>query len=734
MTLNSYVALVGAQLTAFRRSKMAVFWSLAFPIGFLFLFGGIMARGNPRAATFMLPGLLTTMLTSGSLFGIAIPMVLSRETGVLRRFRVAPLRAATMVLAHGTTGFIQNAFTFCMLLVVARLAFRTEIAGSLVALAIVFLFSAFAMVPIGLLIGSAARDMRSAPPIVNLLFFPLMFLSGSAFPYALLPETIKRVARFLPTTYIVEVLQGVIVRGEGLREIAGPLAILTLLGLTGVTLASMLFRWEGTEPLPRRSVVIILGAFAGVLLLAGFGAPAFRMSELPGRRAIEPGAAKGVVRVLRGATVLDGLGGRIENARVVVRDHKVESVAPDSATDPIPAGAIVEDLGGRYIIPGLFDSHVHIGGSAGVGGGIVEQSEARVVRDLNAYLASGVTSVVSLTDDPESLSRLRALVASGEQRAPRVFFAGASITAPGGHPAELFSFVPGLADQLTRQVRTPDEARAAVKDMARYEADLIKLVLEPGFAGQPMKRLDLASFKAAVDEAKERGLKTTVHVGTDEDVRAAIENGVDGIEHAARGLSASTIALMAARKITFTPTLTVYDFAWKRAHALGDDTDGAARFAIPEILAGLRDPKGFFAGMAADQAMTSRLGGMFDQGLAAVEAASTAGVPILAGSDAGNPATFHGTSLIHELELLARARVPLSEVLKAATSRPADRLGERTLGRIEKGAVADLVVLDADPLADVTAYRRIAGLYLGGRKLDTGHLFDSPAGPWRRDR
>lgn len=734
MTLNSYVALVGSHLTAFRRSKMAIFWSLAFPIGFLFLFGGVMARGNARAATFMLPGLLTTMLTSGSLFGIAIPMVLSRETGVLRRFRVAPLRASTMVLAHGTTGLIQNAFTFCMLLVVARLAFRTEIAGSLSALAVVFFFSAFAMVPIGLLVGSAARDMRTAPPIVNLLFFPLMFLSGSAFPYALLPDAVKQVARFLPTTYIVEVLQGVIVRGEGLTQIAGPLGILALLGSTGVILSSMLFRWEGTEPLPRRSVFIILGAFATVLLLAGFGAPAFRMNELPGRRAIEPGAAKGVVRVLRGATVLDGLGGRIENARVVIRSHKVESVAPDSASDPLPEGAVVEDLTGRYLIPGLFDSHIHLGGSGGVSADPAEQSGDRLVRDLNASLASGVTSIVSLTDDPESLARLRALVASAEQRAPRVFFSGASITAPGGHPAEMFSFVPGLAEQLTRQVTTPDEARAAVKDMARYEADLIKLVLEPGFPGRPMKRLDLASFKAAVEEAKARGLKTTVHAGTDEDVRAAIENGADGIEHAARNLSASTIALMAARKITFTPTLSVYDFAWKRGLADGSDTTGAARFVIPEILAGLRDPKGFFVAMAREEAMVQGLGRVFDQGLASVEAAAIAGVPILAGSDAGNPATFHGTSLIHELELLARARMPLAEVLKAATSRPADRLGERTLGRIEKGAIADLVVLDADPLADVAAYRRIAGLFLGGRKLDTDHLLDTPAGPWRRDR
>ena len=185
MNPRSYLALVRAQLTAFLRSKMAVFWSLAFPLGFLFLFGGIMARGNPRAATYMLPGLLTTMLTSGSLFGIAIPMVLARETGVLRRFRVTPTNALTLVLAHGTSGLVQNGLTFAMLLAAGRFFFHTEVAGAAGALFVAFLISAFAIIPIGLLVGSAAKDMRTAPPIVNLLFFPLMFLSGSAFPFAL---------------------------------------------------------------------------------------------------------------------------------------------------------------------------------------------------------------------------------------------------------------------------------------------------------------------------------------------------------------------------------------------------------------------------------------------------------------------------------------------------------------------------------------------------------------------
>jgi imidazolonepropionase-like amidohydrolase len=90
---------------------------------------------------------------------------------------------------------------------------------------------------------------------------------------------------------------------------------------------------------------------------------------------------------------------------------------------------------------------------------------------------------------------------------------------------------------------------------------------------------------------------------------------------------------------------------------------------------------------------------------------------VLAGSDAGNPATFHGIALTRELELLAKAGMPLTDVLRAATSRAADRLGQSTLGRISAGAVADMVVLDADPTEEVAAYRKVTAVYLGGRRI-----------------
>ena len=717
MFVRSVLAIVRSQLIEIRRSKTALFWMTAFPVGFLLLFGFVMARGDGRVTTIMMPGLLTTTLLSGSLFGLAFPLVQQRENGLLRRLRVTPVPSAAIAIAHALTSLMTGFVSLIALMLLARLIFGVQPAGSWVTLAIAYTFGACALIPMGLLVGSTARNIRTAPAIANLLFFPLMFLSGSAIPFALLPDGVKRFARLLPTAYLVDTYSAVIVRGDGALAIAGSLAVLFGIGVAGTTLASMLFRWEGTDPIPRRSLATIALVFGGTLGVAAFSAPSFRMNDIPGTRQIEPGDAKGQVRVLRGATVLDGLGGRIVKARVVIRDHRIADVALDDDRVPLPEGAAVEDVTGRFLIPGLFDSHVHWGGSGGVGMAPIEHTDDRLAHDYAATLAAGVTSVVSLTDDLAAMRTLSAGVAAGTQRAPRTFFAGPSVTARGGHPTEMFSFLPGLAEQLTRQVETPEQARAAIAELDRARVDLVKLVLEPGFGDRPLPRLREDVFRAAIAEAKVRKLRTTVHVGTDADVRLAIDAGANGIEHTARGLTDETIALMAAKRVTFTPTNVVLDWAWKRRSLSGED-ELVRRAAMPAILQSLRAPDSPLSPMLREGDMATRIDQAFAGSLEQTSRAIRAGVPILAGSDAGNPITFHGVSLIRELELLAQAGLPLMEVLEAATSRAADRLGQNTLGRITPGAVADLVVLGADPTENVSAYREVRGVYLGGRQLD----------------
>jgi ABC-type multidrug transport system permease subunit len=411
--IRATVALLFAQITEIRRSKTSLFWMTSFPLGFLLLFGFVMARGDGRVMAYMMPGLLTTTLMSGALFGVALPLVQQRETGLLRRLRVTPVRAASVVIAHGITAIITGLISLVVLMWLARAIFGMQLVGSWPTLIAVYVCGAVALVPMGLLVGSAARDLRTAPAIANLLFFPMMFLSGSAMPFAMLPDGVKRFARLLPTTYLNEAYAGVIVRGESLWSLAGTLAVLLALGIIGVALTSMLFRWEGTEPIPRRSLALVAAAFAVTLGASAIAAPAFRLGEVPGTRRIDPGDARGKVHVLRGVTVLDGLGGRITRARVVIRDHRIAEVMLDDDRVALPEGATVESFDGRFLVPGLFDSHVHWGGSGGAGSSPAEQTPDRFEHDYAAALAAGVTSVVSLTDEIDAMQSLANDVAAG---------------------------------------------------------------------------------------------------------------------------------------------------------------------------------------------------------------------------------------------------------------------------------------------------------------------------------
>src|SRR5262245_38940331 len=170
--MRSILALTRAQLTEIRRSKTSLFWMTAFPLGFLLLFGYVMARGDARVTAVMMPGLLTTTLMSGALFGVALPLVQQRETGLLRRLRVTPVPAAAVAIAHGLTALLTGFLSLVILMNLAAAVFGMRMVGSWPALAIVYVCGACALIPMGLLVGSTARDIRTAPPIANLLFFP----------------------------------------------------------------------------------------------------------------------------------------------------------------------------------------------------------------------------------------------------------------------------------------------------------------------------------------------------------------------------------------------------------------------------------------------------------------------------------------------------------------------------------------------------------------------------------
>jgi len=164
---------------------------------------------------------------------------------------------------------------------VGWLVFRFTVNGSLLLTALMMLMGAVAFVPLGLLVGSIAQDMRTAPAINNLIFFPMVFATGAAFPFFMLPSWVQFIGRMLPSAYLVELLQGVMLRGEGILQLIGPLTVLILTAVVGALVNSWVFRWESSQPLDKTKLLLAIAALLVLFLGAALLAPAFGMAQPP---------------------------------------------------------------------------------------------------------------------------------------------------------------------------------------------------------------------------------------------------------------------------------------------------------------------------------------------------------------------------------------------------------------------------------------------------------------------
>lgn len=280
-------ALARAYLLRSFRSRTSLFWNFAFPLVWLFVFGFIFGGGTAEGVGFLMPGLFAITILAISFAGVSYRMVNERERGTLRRYRVTPLRAPAVVLATSASSLALLAVSLLLLAVTAWLVFGLPAAGGPAAVVLVLAAGALGFVPLGLVVGSVAPSSDSAPAINNAIFFPLIFVTGAAIPFGMLPGWVQAVGAALPPTYLVEALQAVMVRGEPLGAVGGELAALAATGVVGAACSSLLFRWEGGDPIDRRRTV---AAAAGLILLClalAWLGPELGMAEQLGPEAME---------------------------------------------------------------------------------------------------------------------------------------------------------------------------------------------------------------------------------------------------------------------------------------------------------------------------------------------------------------------------------------------------------------------------------------------------------------
>ncbi|HWP43695.1 MAG TPA: amidohydrolase family protein [Blastocatellia bacterium] len=425
-----------------------------------------------------------------------------------------------------------------------------------------------------------------------------------------------------------------------------------------------------------------------------------------------PGIHAQDTKAIVGATLIDGTGrAPIKDAVILIEGERIKAVGPSGSTR-VPEGAQVIDAGGKFVIPGLADMHNHLySDSLGLTEGPPDFKKI-----LMRILGCGFTLVFDpASRSLESFSEFKRASAEADTPYPRYFGVYRTFGAEGGH---------GPQSKFTPE--TPDEARAAVRQLKATGTDAVKIyhtnLIYVTKQVRPMLKSDV--LRAIIEEAHRQGLKTYTHSPVLEHAKEALRAGVDGLAHGILSdpVDDEFIALMKRNGAVYVSTHAVFESVADVAGWTRRAADMDVRKLVPRQIYELgTDPNN----TKRWEAKWNNLAYMKDR-LPTLRAnlrkVYDAGIPVVLGSDSAGG--FVGLASQIELALQAESGLTPQEVLQTATINAARMIGrEKDLGSIEPGKLADMVVLDADPLADIRNVRFVHRVIKGGRIYDPAELF-----------
>jgi imidazolonepropionase-like amidohydrolase len=416
--------------------------------------------------------------------------------------------------------------------------------------------------------------------------------------------------------------------------------------------------------------------------------------------------AEGVL-VLAGGRLIDGFGGPpVENSVIVVRGNHIETVGRQGEVS-IPANAHAIPTAGYTLLPGLMDMHVHL---MIIGHADYDHWD-RVYRDkwrdvimpisAKELLMVGVTTVRDVGAPLEDILAVRDRINRGEVPGPRVFASGPFLQ----------KVVPPLEASFRWTVNGTEDARAKTKKLIDAGVDLIKVI--------DQDQMTLEELKAIVETAHAAGRHVTMHAHRADEIRQGIRAGADCFEHTGLatqvGYPDDVLALLRERNTTlfWCPTvegLYLYPYTVDQFPARLDDQRLKADLP-PDIYEDVRRSLDHPERMPYFQLVRRRLPTLANK---FAQLRST-GVTLITGTDSGVPMNFHFDSTWRELDMFVRLGMDPMDALRAATFWPAKLLKHDDLGTIAPGKLADIIVVDGDPLRSMESLRHVVHVIKDGR-------------------
>ncbi|MCU1241607.1 MAG: Transport permease protein [Candidatus Acidoferrum typicum] len=264
--MKNFVSLTRMRIQLALRNRMFFFFSVIFPLGMLFLYAGIFAKGNPRMVRFYL-GPVIALNVMGSFWGLSAMLVTFREQGILRRFHVTPVSATDMLASSILANYLLTIPTVLIELILARVVFHVTDLGDLLSLFVLVTVGIVSFASLGLVVASVTNTMQETQVLNQLIWLPLIFLSGATLPIAYLPKAAQSVAVFLPATYLVTGLQGAMYSSFSIRKLLTQILALALWTILTFFVAAQLFRWEPESKISRSAKLWVLATALPFFLL-----------------------------------------------------------------------------------------------------------------------------------------------------------------------------------------------------------------------------------------------------------------------------------------------------------------------------------------------------------------------------------------------------------------------------------------------------------------------------------
>jgi imidazolonepropionase-like amidohydrolase/ABC-type multidrug transport system permease subunit len=730
--MKSYIALIQLDLKLALRQKSVLFFNYMFPLIFFVVFAQAMHGDRGNAMTQVLTMVVIIGVLGNGLFGAGVRAVQERESNVLRRYKVTPITPAPILIAATIVGWILFMPFVVIMFCAAHFAYGMPWPERMGSILLFVTLAILAFRAIGMILAAVANSMQESQILVQLVYLPMLFLSGATFPTSMFPGWLLIVTQFLPATYLVSGLEGMMLRQESLIANGFPAVALLITMFVGLFISYKLFRWEKEEKI-RGSAKLWVGAVMVPFIVLGLW-QAHTKQNVAKTKMLNRELARGETYLIRGARIFVGDGKVIESGAILIRGGKIAEVYEGEGPDPRIAKATLIEAAGKTVLPGLIDVHVHLVATGGLYADMSHYDpEPHMLRDLAAYLYSGVTAVRSVGDPLDLVLKVRSSVNNGEKLGSEVFTCGPLFTVQGGHGTEYFKDMPAnirqqAEAQFTRIPASADEARRQVDELKNSGVDCIKAILEAGAGSRVFNRLDSAIFRAVAEESHAQGLPFAVHTGDIRDVVDAVTAGADSIEHGSfrEAIPDLLFQQMVSKKTFYDPTLSIGE-AFKDFAA--GKTDLLKRSLVQQVgPADLIESTEKAMASADTEKARERIAQFplsLDIGTHNLLRAYKDGVTLVTGSDAGNYLIFHGPTVQHELALWVHAGIPPAVALQAATYNAARLLrAENHIGSIHVGNDADLLLVDGNPLEDISAVERISIVIFKGEQLDRSDLFN----------